>query len=96
MSTQLSPAGGVLTKLRDFATGAAAAAVGKSARVTVWLADKTMIVSSMIAEPPQAAARVRTQPEPPAETSSMGLTLAPLTDDLRREPGLPETVKGSW
>lgn len=79
---------------RDLATRVAAAPVGKSARVTVWRTDKSVSVSAVLAERPPKASQVPARPEQPTATSSMGLTIVPLTDDLRRELGLTATTNG--
>jgi serine protease Do len=81
---------------RDLANAVAASPVGKAASVTVWRVDKTLTLTAFIAERPQAAAEAAPTPaERPMATAGGGVRFSALTDDLRRELGLPPTEKGA-
>lgn len=84
-----------VAKPRDLSVSVAEAPVGKTAAVTLWRGDRSIVLEAVIAEKPEPAPSPRPAvPEQPKTMSSMGLRLAPLTDELRRELRLPTTIKG--
>ncbi len=84
-----------VAKPRDLSVGVAEAPVGKTAAITLWRGNRSIVLEAAIAEKPEPAPSPRpAAPEQPKTMSSLGLRLAPLTDELRRELRLPATVKG--
>ncbi len=72
--------------------------VGKAVRVLVWREGETRTLMVTLgrreeAESARPAAQI-TEPEPDTPTEMMGLTLSPLTDELRGELGVPAGETG--
>jgi serine protease Do len=84
-----------VSKPRDLSIGVAGAAIGKAASIRLWRAGKTVVVSPVIGERAQTPPQAPERPRLPRATSSMGLRLGALTDDLRRELRLPPNSKGA-
>jgi len=84
-----------ITRVHDLSMAVADAPVGTTATMTVLRGGKRVAVGAVIADRPQELpAPTHVQAKESATARSMGLTLAPLTDDLRRELRLPATLKG--
>jgi serine protease Do len=95
-------AGQHITKLRDLTRVVAETPVGKTAPVRIWRKGKETTLEPMIAEQPTNMDLVASnsgngdeqQPATPQKASALGLKLAPLTPELRKQLKVPATVKG--
>jgi serine protease Do len=91
-----------IAKLRDLTRVVAETPVGKSAAVKVWRKGKETTLEPVIAEQPANMDLVASnsgngddqQPAAPQKASALGLKLAPLTVDLRKQLKVPAGVKG--
>jgi serine protease Do len=89
-----------LVKMRDLPLEVAETQVGQKADVKVWRGGHETSLQPVIAEMPANPEQVaRNESGPPAhpqqqEASAMGMKLAPLTPELRRELHVPANVKG--
>ncbi len=91
-----------IVKLRDLTRVVAETPVGKTAPVKVWRKGKETTLEPMIAEQPANMDLVASnsgsgedqQPATPQKATALGLKLAPLTAELRKQLKVPATVKG--
>jgi len=91
-----------IAKLRDLTRVVAETPVGKSAAVKVWRKGKETTIEPMIGEQPANMDLVASnsgngedqQPAAPQKATALGLKLAPLTAELRKQLKVPATVKG--
>jgi serine protease Do len=96
----LSFDGKPVDRLRDLPRLVAAAPVGGRAEVTLWRDHGKQTVAVQVAKlADEQVAANDNQPEAPDagpadSVETLGLTLASLTPDLRRQFGIPETVDG--
>ena len=96
----LSFNGHEIQRMRDLPLIVAETPVGQKAEVKLWRAGSALTLSPIVGEMPEnlspAALHPRGAPKPQAERTSsvMGLTLAPLTAESRRQFHVPSTVKG--
>jgi serine protease Do len=86
-------------KLRDLPLMVAETPVGQTANVKVWRDGKEVSLSPLIAAMPEHPERMAANdenqtPSHPQTASTMGMKLAPLTPELRRELNVPKNVKG--
>jgi len=93
-------AGQEITKLRDLTRVVAETPVGRTAKVKIWRKGRETTVEPVIAEQPdkmELASNSGTdeqQPVAPSRASALGLKLAPLTPELRKQLKVPSNVKG--
>jgi serine protease Do len=89
-----------IVKLRDLPLAVAETQVGEKAPVRLWRDGHEMTLNATIAampEKPEQMANANdrdTEPKQPQTVSTMGLKLAPLTQDMRRDLHVPRSVKG--
>jgi serine protease Do len=88
-----------IAKLRDLPIAVAETPVGEKASVKVWRERHEVTFSPVIAampeNPQKMASKEHAAPKRSSQTASaMGLKLAPLTPELRRELNVPRDVKG--
>ena len=91
-----------ITKLRDLTRAVAETPVGKTAAVKVWRKGRETALEPLIAEQPANMELVASnsssgedqQQATPQKATALGLKLAPLTADLRKQLKVPATVKG--
>jgi len=91
-----------ISKLRDLTRVVAETPVGRSAKVKVWRKGRETTVEPVIAEQPDNLDLVASnsgggdeqQPAAPQRASALGLKLAPLTAELRKQLKVPTGVKG--
>jgi serine protease Do len=96
----LSYNGRDIAKVRDLPIAVAQTTVGDKVEVKVWRKDASITLQPVIAAMPSDQKMAKA--EAPAQGDSgkvqavhaMGLKLAPLTPDLRRQAGVPAGVKG--
>jgi len=88
--------GHAIERVHDLPLLTAAAPIGSSATVDLWRNGKPLSLSVTVERlPEQSAAATRTtEPQEPQEVTALGLSLAPLTDALRRRLQLSPGVKG--
>jgi serine protease Do len=91
-----------ITKLRDLTRVVAETPVGRTARVKVWRKGHETTLDPVIAEQPENMDLVASnsggegqQPAAPSHVSALGLKLAPLTPELRKQLKVPVGVKGA-
>jgi len=89
-----------VAKLRDLPLAVAETPVGETAHVKLWRDGKDVELSPVIAAMPAHPERMAREGDegnahgPTQTATTMGLKLAPLTADLRRELNVPKQVKG--
>ncbi len=87
-----------LVKMRDLPLEVAETQVGEKAEVKVWRAGHEVTVQPEIAvmpaNPEQVARNEAAPPAHPQAASALGMKLAPLTSELRRELHVPGNIKG--
>jgi len=90
-----------IAKLRDLTRSVAETPVGRTAKVKVWRKGHETTFEPLIAEQPDNMDLVASnsggeeqQPAAPSHASALGLKLAPLTPDLRKQLKVPSGVKG--
>jgi serine protease Do len=91
-----------IDKLRDLTRVVADTPVGRTAKVKVWRKGHETTVEPVIAEQPDNLDLVASnnsggeeqQPAAPSHASALGLKLAPLTPELRKQLKVPVGVKG--
>lgn len=93
-----------IQKVRDLPILVAETGIGSSAKVTVWRHGKEITLNPVIAEQPAnlgVASREtgngngsESQQQTPQRASALGLKLAPLTPELRKQIRAPANVKG--
>ena len=90
-----------ITKLRDLTRAVAETPVGHAAPVKVWRKGHETTLEAVIAEQPANMDLVASnsgndeqQPATPQRASALGLKLAPLTPELRKQLKVPSGVKG--
>jgi serine protease Do len=91
-----------ITKLRDLTRVVAETPVGHTAKVKVWRKGRETTLDPVIAEQPEnldVAASNSGDEQPPAaaspqRASALGLRLAPLTPEVRKQLKIPAGVKG--
>jgi serine protease Do len=88
-----------IAKLRDLPLAVAETPVGEKAQVEVWRDGHSQLIEPAIAampdHPEQMARNEEGEPAAkPQSASTMGMKLAPLTAELRRELSVPKNVKG--
>jgi serine protease Do len=89
-----------VVKLRDLPLAVAETPVGETAKVQIWRDGKGETLAPVIAVMPEHPERMAQNdksaapPDHPQTVTTMGLKLAPLTPDLRRELSVPKNVKG--
>lgn len=86
-----------LTKLRDLPLLVAETPVGQTAKVQVWRKGSAVALNPKIAEQPEnlEVSSNEQAPAVPQRASALGLKLAPLTDNLRRQLHVQKNVKGA-
>ncbi|HXP77078.1 MAG TPA: DegQ family serine endoprotease [Stellaceae bacterium] len=94
-------AGQDIAKLRDLTRVVAETPVGQAAKVKVWRKGHETTLDPVIAEQPANMDLVASnsgndeqQPAAPQRASALGLKLAPLTPELRKQLKVPAGVKG--
>jgi serine protease Do len=94
----LSYDGHAINKMRDLPIVVAETPVGQAAELKLWRDGKDITLQPMIAIMPENLKMAsNSEGEEHAQTpstSAMGLKLAPLTQELRRQLNVPRTVKG--
>jgi serine protease Do len=97
----LSYNGQAIAKVRDLPIAVAQTPVGQKAEIKLWRQGSQLTLDPVIAAMPdtQAIAKADAPSQgggnAPVQTSrALGLKLAPLTPDLRRQAGVPADVKG--
>ncbi len=90
-----------IVKLRDLTRVVAETPVGRTAKVKVWRKGHESTLEPVIEEQPANMDLVASsgggeeqQPAPPSRASALGLKLAPLTPELRKQLKVPSGVKG--
>jgi serine protease Do len=91
-----------ITKLRDLTRVVAETPVGHAAKVRIWRKGHETTLEPVIAEQPDNMDLVASnsggsedqQPAAPQRASALGLKLAPLTPELRKQLKVPSSVKG--
>jgi len=88
-----------IAKLRDLPLAVAETPVGQKALVEVWRDGHAQTLEAAIAAMPENPEQMARNEEPgpaskPQSASAMGMKLAPLTPELRRELSVPKSVKG--
>jgi len=88
--------GHAIEKVHDLPLLTAEAPIGRSATVDLWRNGKPLSLPVIVERLPEQSAAATRMPEPqqPQEVTALGLSLAPLTDALRRRLELPKGVKG--
>jgi serine protease Do len=94
-------AGQDIAKLRDLTRVVAETPVGHTAKVKIWRKGHETTLEPVIAEQPENLDLVASksggeeqQPAVPSHASALGLKLAPLTPELRKQLKVPSSVKG--
>ena len=94
-------AGQEIDKLRDLTRVVAETPVGHTAKVKVWRKGRETTLEPVIAEQPENMDLVASssggeeqQPAAPSHVSALGLKLAPLTPELRKQLKVPSGVRG--
>ena len=94
----VSFAGQEIAKLRDLTRVVAETPVGKTAAVKVWRKGHETTLEPTIGEQPENMEAALTAPDEqsatPQRVSALGLKLAPLTAELRKQLKVPASVKG--
>jgi serine protease Do len=90
----LSYDGHDIQKLRDLPLAVAETAVGKSEPVKLWRDGHETTVDAVIAAMPNNPEQVAQNGGATESQKTMGLTLAPLTNEARQELHIPKDVKG--
>jgi serine protease Do len=93
----LSYDGHAINKMRDLPIVVAETPVGQAAELKLWRDGKDITLQPMIAIMPDNLKMASNNEEQHAQspaTSAMGLKLAPLTQELRRQLNVPRAVKG--
>jgi serine protease Do len=92
----LSFKGHAVQKARDLPIAVAETPIGDEAEVTVWRKGSEIALQPVIAATPESSPTARAEQEGGAEehTSAMGLKLAPLTQERRRQLHVGLNVKG--
>jgi serine protease Do len=87
-----------IVKMRDLPLAVAETPIGHKEPVKLWRDGHEMTleptIAAMPANPEQVAQNEHRAPAQPQTTTTMGLKLAPLTADLRRELHVPHNVNG--
>jgi serine protease Do len=83
-------------RVHDLPLLTAAAPIGSSATVDLWRNGQPLSLPVIVERLPEQSAAATPVPEPqqPKEVTALGLSLAPLTDALRRRLELPKGLKG--
>jgi len=91
-----------IDKLRDLTRAVAETPVGRTGKVKIWRKGHETTLEPVIAEQPENMGRVASnnsgseeqQPAAPPRASALGLKLAPLTAEMRKQLKVPSSVKG--
>ena len=91
-----------IDKLRDLTRAVAETPVGRTGKVKIWRKGHETTLEPVIAEQPENMGLVASnnsggedqQPAAPPRASALGLKLAPLTAEMRKQLKVPSSVKG--
>jgi len=91
-----------IDKLRDLTRAVAETPVGRTGKVKIWRKGHETTLEPVIAEQPENMGLVASnnsgseeqQPAAPQRASALGLKLAPLTPEMRKQLKVPSSVKG--